>query len=239
MAKNSRTKRRGKIIPKNQETAKDEKKPNADVSGDGGNEASSASASAEQPSAFDTIVAESQERISEKTKVRPQSERKRAVGRPKGTFKTRPAAPESAPAPQGGTQPVAPTPTPSIAEHLVAPLQALSMPYARKHQIAELALTQEEAFAIATGLDGLLKAFAPTMDDMDPRVAAAGTLAITAGVIFYSKAQIFATVMAEREKLKAPETGNKPEGVPPKVEIDGDVFPSVAAEDHFRKPVLV
>lgn len=141
MAKNSRIKRRGKNNSKTQTVTQVDQKPDADLSGNGGIEASGSEASANEPSAFETIVAESQERISEKTKVRPQSERKRPVGRPKGTLKARPASAESAPAPQGVAQPVSATQTPSIAEHLVAPLQALSMPYARKYQIAELALT--------------------------------------------------------------------------------------------------
>ena len=94
-------------------------------------------------------------------------------------------------------------PPPDISEFLVPPLQAISTIPATKHQIPELALTEQEAKACANSIQQALNAFVPDLSRMSPKAAAILGLSITVGTIATSKLMIFATVKQQRmEELR-------------------------------------
>lgn len=142
---------------------------------------------------FKKIIQQSKEKISD---AHSEKSARRKPGRPK---KIRPEEKtrESIQAmPPGGPQ-INVNPAPDMSEHLKLPIQFISKIPAAKHGIPDLALSDQEALACAQGLNGVLQAFVPNMETMDPKTASILSLGVVIGSIGFQKYMIF---MAHKPK---------------------------------------
>lgn len=128
------------------------------------------------------------------------------------------------------------TPTPDLSAFLEAPLIGLSKIPAAKYSCPEVALTQDEAKAIAESLNGVLNAFFPTLESIDPKMMSLFVLGTTCGSIAMSKVMIYQEKQAEKIKNqvfqteiaeKKPENQSQAENAPPR----GDI----PAAEYFKR----
>ncbi len=148
---------------------------------------------------FKKIVEKSRENIQE---AATQKENKRGRGRPK---KIRPE--EEKKRPEIGSSPSNPTisaqPAPDISQYLKNPIQFVSKIPAAKYQIPELAFSDDEATACAESINGILQAFVPDQNSMDPKTASILSLGMVVGSIGFQKYMIY---MSHLEKIRKIDT---------------------------------
>lgn len=203
---------------------------------------------------FEKIVNESKQKIFESEPAPP---KKRGRGRPPGrygSYKGKAGAQNQGAA--NGVDPVAVngatapghvgTPMPDMAEHLVTPLKVVSLIPARKYRCDDLALKDDEALILAQSIDGMLKAFVPDLEAMDPKTAAVFNFGIVTSSLFISKFQIYQdqkTELIKAQELKFKEE-NKPENrsetEPFPVENIGNATDNgqkTSAVDYFRTKI--
>jgi hypothetical protein len=158
---------------------------------------------------------------------------KRGRGRPrKSDSSDQPKARPTNSIPSNGSQAVQGlTPTPSIATFIAPPLRAISMGPARKHGIPELALSDDEAKMCADSLDAVLKAFAPSIEQMNPKTGAIIGLCSTVGVIAFTKYSIYSQVQ-EARMAHVQEVVNKSRPKENEPEAPQGIIP---ATNYFRK----
>lgn len=162
---------------------------------------------------FQKTVAES------KAAVQAEGEKKVRKGRSdKGRARKPGDAAPGTPTSQPGTPGVpgqAPTGQTDLSPYIAVPLQALSGIPAKRHGIAELALSPEEAKACAEAINGIFNAFVPNINQMSPKTAAIMGAVMVFGSIGFTKYQIFSEVQEAKRLKAAPETpGNDKEQVP-------------------------
>lgn len=154
---------------------------------------------------FEKAVEESREKIRSTTRTEPKVRPKGKVGRPRkieGNYH----GPESK-TERPGLETQAPTPPPDISKFLKVPLIALSQIPATKNKIPELALSSDEAEAVAQSFNQILEAFIPDVGQMSPKTAAVISAAVVVGSIGFQKYQVYAAVQEQRwiEANKQPE----------------------------------
>jgi hypothetical protein len=125
------------------------------------------------------------------------------------------------------------SPTPSLAPFIKMPLKVLSEIPAQKHEIPELALTDDEAMACAESLDQILQAFAPNMSQMSPKTAAVISAATVIGSIGFKKWAIFKAKVPTKivSETLAPEKPPEPQTVA----AESQALFSTTAVDHFSR----
>lgn len=117
------------------------------------------------------------------------------------------------------------TPTPDLTKFLTAPLIGISKIPAAKYSCPEMSLTPDEALAIAESLNGVLNAFFPNIEDVDPKMMSLFVLGTTCGSIAMSKAMIYQEKQAEKMQktevfeTKTAETPQNNQDAPPAGEI--------------------
>lgn len=89
--------------------------------------------------------------------------------------------------------------TPDISKFLTAPIIGISKIPAAKYSCPEMSLSQDEAVAIAESLNGVLNAFFPSIDDIDPKMMSLFVLGTTCGSIAMSKVMIYQEKQAEKQ----------------------------------------
>ena len=155
---------------------------------------------------FEKAVEDSRQKLRATTRIEPKV---RPRGRPRkdGTERPRPVSDET----QGSQKPVA-TPPPDISQFLKVPLIALSQIPAAKNKIPELALSSDEAEAVAQSFNKILEAFIPDVGAMSPKAAAIISASVVIGAIGFQKYQIYAAVQEQRyiEAAKQPEPPPQP-----------------------------
>jgi len=151
---------------------------------------------AQNNSEFDLKVSESLKKV-ENQKIETVAKKR---GRP------RKYNPDGTPIGQAPENQTAATPTPDISQFLEAPLIGISKIPAAKYSCPEMALTQDEAKAIAESLNGVLNAFFPTLDSIDPKMMSLFVLGTTCGSIAMSKVMIYQEKQAEKVKTEVFET---------------------------------
>lgn len=125
------------------------------------------------------------------------------------------------------------TPTPDISKFLTAPLIGISKIPAAKYSCPEMSLTPDEAVAIAESLNGVLNAFFPSLEDVDPKMMSLFVFGTTCGSIAMSKAMIYQEKQAEKIQktevfeTKTAETPQNNQDAPP----SGEISPS----DYFKR----
>ena len=125
------------------------------------------------------------------------------------------------------------TPTPDISKFLTAPLIGISKIPAAKYSCPEMSLTPDEAVAIAESLNGVLNAFFPSLEDVDPKMMSLFVFGTTCGSIAMSKAMIYQEKQAEKIQktevfeTKTAETPQNNQDAPP----TGQISPS----DYFKR----
>lgn len=122
-------------------------------------------------------------------------------------------------------------PPPNISTYLEFPLIALSKGPARKHDLPELALTQEEAKACAEALQACLNAFLPDVNNMSPKTAAIAGLLVTVGSIGFTKYSMLADKQAEIAKRNPP----KPEPEIQEINAIKQEAASIPADSYFAR----
>jgi len=208
MAKNSRTKLKHEAKPETvSEVSKESEKP---VSHD--------------QTQFEQIVAESKVAIAESAQDQVP---KRGRGRPR---KVAPEVSTATASPQVASPSPVVQPPPDITHTIKGPLIAISKIPAHKHGIEALALDENEALACAEALNGILKAFVPDQNAMNPKTAAVVVGLVTFGSIGFTKYQIYSDEMMKREPERRP--------VP---EVQEEIAKETAssslpARDYFRRP---
>lgn len=161
----------------------------------------------------------------EESKAAIQNEKQKVVKKGRG----RPRKSGDAPTPQTNTSPqqspgLSPAAPPDLKQYLVPPMIAISKIPATKHQIPELALSQDEAEACAIALNQCLQAFIPDVNTMSPKTAAIVSLALTVGTIGFQKYSIY---QDKKPKVQKPE---------PTVQEKNAAAPTVSHEDYFTRP---
>lgn len=141
---------------------------------------------------FKKIVDKSKENIQEASL---KNESKRGRGRPK---KIRTEEEKKRPEIES-TNLVSVQPAPDISEYLKNPLIFISKIPAAKYQIPELAFSDDEASACAASINGILQAFVPDQNAMDPKTASILSLGMVAGSIGFQKYMIY---LSHIEKIK-------------------------------------
>lgn len=91
---------------------------------------------------------------------------------------------------------------PDLTEILVTPLKLLSQIPARKHKMPDLALTGEEALAIANSLNKVLDAYIPDLSRMSPKASALLMAGVTIGSVGVTKYQIYLENKNERQVIE-------------------------------------
>jgi len=125
------------------------------------------------------------------------------------------------------------TPTPDISKFLTAPLIGISKIPAAKYSCPEMSLTPDEAVAIAESLNGVLNAFFPSLEDVDPKMMSLFVFGTTCGSIAMSKAMIYQEKQVEKIQktevfeTKTAETTQNNQDAPP----SGEISPS----DYFKR----
>jgi polysaccharide pyruvyl transferase WcaK-like protein len=76
-------------------------------------------------------------------------------------------------------------PAPDISKYIKNPIQFVSKIPAAKYQIPELAFSDEEAMACAESINGILQAFVPDQNAMDPKTASVLSLGMVVGYISF------------------------------------------------------
>ncbi len=169
-------------------------------------------------SEFQQIVAESKEAIAG-TPEAPPTPGKR--GRKPGS-KNRPKEDGTAAAQTTGHVPV----KAEIAQHLKAPLMAISQIPARNTDIPELALTADEAELCAQACDQLFSAFFPDVTQLSPKASAIIGGLVVFGLVGFSKYAIYmdrkGNKIVQKENLEPKE--ESPNNPPPV---------GVSAESYF------
>lgn len=119
-------------------------------------------------------------------------------------------------------------PPPDVSVYLVVPIQAISKIPAAKHNIPELAFTEEEALACAKALDQCVRAFIPDLNTMSPKTAAILSLSLTLGTIGFTKYSIYSAEIAKRQPKPEiiPEPTEKPKEKPANISV-GEYFNSI------------
>lgn len=191
------------------------------------------------PDEFKTVVEESKKTITEAGQPPPKITRGRGRPRKDGS-----APSQAAPNPQNTAPPpgAMPTPPPDLTQMFIMPVAIVGEIPARRTGIRELALTENEAVAIAQSLNGILQAFIPDLNRMSPKTAAIFTFGITVGSVALSKYAVYAEHVAKNvgkpvervdKKMKVVETIEQP------VQSDGDAPPmppgGVSAMDVMRR----
>lgn len=178
---------------------------------------------------FEQVVKESQAVIAQETAS--DSVPKRGRGRPRKVVAS--DAPKKVEVENSvAASPI--SPPPDISQILVTPLQALSKIPAKNYNVADLALTTEEAQACAESLNQVLQAFVPDQNAMSPKTAAVVMAFLTFGSIGFSKYMILLDAEAEREKLEP----KKPEPEIQDAIAAEQVRAKVDAADYFKKAPL-
>lgn len=141
---------------------------------------------------------------------------KRGPGRPPGTGKNQRAAAESAASTDSTGPAHVSVPPPDISEFLVPPILVLGGIPAARHKMPELALTPDQAVAVATSLQQVLNAFVPDISKMNPKTAAMISFGIVVGGITMEKMQIYASKKQEQldQQIQADQAAAMPP--PPK-----------------------
>lgn len=125
------------------------------------------------------------------------------------------------------------TPTPDLSKFLTAPLIGISKMPAAKYSCPEMALSQDEAIAIAESLNGVLNAFFPNLEDIDPKMMSLFVFGTTCGSIAMSKVMIYQEKQAEKQpkaevfETKTAETPKENAEAPPAGEI--------SPHDYFKR----
>lgn len=180
---------------------------------------------------FSQVVAESQAAIQSAEMQPPKIGRKRGPYNKKRIGVGGVASPSVAlPTSGGAVAPGGLQPT-DTSKLLIAPLKLLSSIPARRVQIPELALDQDEAQACAQSLNDILVAFNPA-GQLNPKTAAILSAGCVFGMVFVTKANIYSEKMKVRElteKRKAKEQAAAP---PDPAQPFG---PAISAADHFKK----
>ena len=174
-----------------------------------------------EPSEFKKAAEESRQKIRE---AHAEKSTKRGPGRPK---KVRPGekpveTKENSPGPQV-VNPVQPAPDVSI--HLKNPIMFISKIPAAKHGIPELALNDDEAMACAQGINGVLQAFVPDQNTMDPKTASILSLGLVVGSIGFQKYMIYMTHVKSK-----PQETKKEESTQPSI----NDFGSIDSQNYFQ-----
>lgn len=126
------------------------------------------------------------------------------------------------------------TPTPDISQFLAAPIMGLSKIPAAKYSCPEVALTQDEAKAIAESLNGVLNAFFPNIEDINPKMMSLFVLGTTCGSIAMSKVMVYQEKQLEKQqKTEVFETKTAEH----KPQDNQDAPPSgpINPYDHFKR----
>ena len=124
------------------------------------------------------------------------------------------------------------TPTPDISKFLTAPLIGISKIPAAKYSCPEVALSPDEALAIAESLNGVLNAFFPNFEDIDPKMMSLFVLGTTCSSIAMAKVMVYQEKQLEKQQktevfeTKIAETKPENDQAPPQ----GDIKP----EDYFK-----
>ena len=155
---------------------------------------------------FEKAVEDSRKKIRATSRIEPKVKPR---GRPRkdGGERPRPVSDETQ-----GPQKVTASPPPDISEYLKVPLIALSQIPAATNKIPELALTSDEAGAVAQSFNKILEAFIPDVSAMSPKAAAIISASVVVGAIGFQKYQIYAAVTHQRamEAAKQPEPPPQP-----------------------------
>lgn len=160
-----------------------------------------------------------------------QKEVKKGRGRPRKSGDPGPAISPASPSPHAPG--LSPQPT-DLSPYIAVPLQALSGIPAKKHGIAELALTPEEAKACAEALNQAFNVFVPNINQMSPKTAAVMGVFMVFGSIGFTKYQIYSEVQAARALARKPEEPGHDKAAVPQSEIE--LKPGqVAAQDYFKR----
>lgn len=176
---------------------------------------------------FQKTVAES------KAAVQAEGEKKVRKGRSDKGRARKPGDTSQHQAAQPGTPQSQPQGQTDLSPYIAVPLQALSGIPAKRHGIAELALSPEEAKACAEAINGIFNAFVPNINQMSPKTAAIMGAVMVFGSIGFTKYQIFSEVSAERLKRTAPETpGNQQELIKSELSLEDG---KISAFDHMRR----
>lgn len=147
-------------------------------------------------SEFRAKIEESKKNIQKESEQLASPPKKRG---PKGPWKNKPA--ESATSESPAHVSKAKTPTPDLTSTLKTPILSLSKIPAIEFKCADLAFTEDEAQACAESLNGVIQAFVPHMDDMDPKTAAVFGACATFGSIGFQKWMIY---RAHQATLRSP-----------------------------------
>lgn len=126
------------------------------------------------------------------------------------------------------------TPTPDISKFLTAPLIGISKIPAAKYSCPEMSLTPDEAVAIAESLNGVLNAFFPNFEDIDPKMMSLFILGTTCSSIAMSKVMIYQEKQAE--KMQKTEVFETKITESPKDNQDAPPTGPISAHDYFKRP---
>lgn len=126
-------------------------------------------------------------------------------------------------------QAAASMPPPDISLFIKTPLKMVSKIPATKYQIPELAFTDDEAMDCAQALNGLVNAFVPNMNSMDPKTAAVIGACSVFGSVGFQKYMIYQDKIKER-RLEAQKDAEKSE----EIKTPGVPFNSIPAENYFK-----
>lgn len=126
------------------------------------------------------------------------------------------------------------TPTPDISKFLTAPLIGISKIPAAKYSCPEMSLTPDEAVAIAESLNGVLNAFFPNFEDIDPKMMSLFILGTTCSSIAMSKVMIYQEKQAE--KMQKTEVFETKTAETPKNNQDAPPAGPISAHDYFKRP---
>lgn len=125
------------------------------------------------------------------------------------------------------------TPTPDISKFLTAPLIGISKIPAAKYSCPEMSLTPDEAVAIAESLNGVLNAFFPNFEDIDPKMMSLFVLGTTCSSIAMSKVMFYQEKQAE--KMQKTEVFETKIAESPKDNQDAPPTGPISAHDYFKR----
>lgn len=121
--------------------------------------------------------------------------------------------------------PVVRQPSPDVSIYLKNPIMFVSKIPAAKHGVPELAFSEDEAMACAQSINGVLQAFVPDQNAMDPKTASILSLGMVVGSIGFQKYMIY--MSAVKSKIEEPK---KEENTQPTI----NDFGSVDSQNYFQ-----
>lgn len=121
--------------------------------------------------------------------------------------------------------PIVRQPSPDVSVYLKNPIMFVSKIPAAKHGIPELAFSDDEAMACAQGINGILQAFVPDQNSMDPKTASILSLGMVVGSIGFQKYMIYMTAVKSK-----PQEPKKEENTQPTI----NDFGSVDSQNYFQ-----